>query len=68
MDSLIEDVVLSNELPDGYICVSKEFVRHPKGFAVGALVKSLEDERYYIFTGTRIAGIPQEYAKKFALL
>ena len=66
MDSLLEDIILSNDIPEDYICVSKEFVRHPNGFAVGVLVKNIKDKKYYIFTGTRIATIPQDYAKRFA--
>lgn len=65
MASLLEDVILCNDIPEDYICVSKKFVRHPQGFAVGALVKNIKNGKYYIFTGTRIANIPQDYAKQF---
>jgi len=65
MASLMEDIILRN-IPDDYICVSREFVRHPNGFAVGALVMNPDNGKYYIFTGTRIANVPQDYAKKFA--
>lgn len=65
MASLLEDIILCN-IPDEYMCVSREFVRHPNGFAAGALVINPDTGKYYIFTGTRIANVPQEYAKKFA--
>ncbi len=65
MASLIEDIILSGDIPEDYICVSREFVRHPNGFAAGALVMNINDRKYYIFTGSRIANIPQDYAKKF---
>jgi len=60
---LLNEIILNNGLPTGYVCVSTKFVRHPGGFAVGALVKSNDNGHYYIYTGTRIANVPQEWAK-----
>lgn len=61
---LLNKIILNNGVPTGYICVSTRFVRHPGGFAVGALVKSIDNGHYYIYTGTRIANAPQEWAKE----
>ena len=68
MKTLLEEVVLSNGIPKDCICVSREFVRHPQGFAVGALVMNVHTKKYFIYTGRRLATVPQDYARELSYI
>lgn len=65
MATPLEEIILCNDMPEDCICVSRQFVRHPNGFAAGALIKNINTGEYFIFTGKRAATVPRKYAEKY---